>query len=711
MNQPVPLFPFRMPTGSEHHTPQILVQAVLEAMRDAVVIVDMEGNIVYVNHAALSMLQTSTEELLGQPFSQVIGIRNDQQPLDAQAVVHRWEIGQPIYDSARHLLLERADGDSVPIEDYAAPIRLHDESMMGAVIVFKDVSDRRHAQHVLDLSGRMFHELFNFAPDAMLIADSGGNIVLANAQARYLFGYRESIEGLSLHALIPECLAYTRFIPDEPMNTIDAVGIEMTCRTAQDESFPGEVSLGHLNTPQRRLLMAVIRDVRQRKEYEARLYYQASHDLLTGLANRTHVLEHLQTILLQARHEVPSAALFFIDLDNFTDINDTLGHEIGDQLLCEMGRRLAGQLHECDVLARVGGDEFAVVRHGVGNRAELEEMGVRLLRTIMLPWDKDGRRLQVSGSIGICLYPVDGEEPLALLRNADIAMYRAKERGGNAYAFYQHEMYVSQRDRMELSSAMHLALERGEFVLEYQPKLDLRSGHVSGMEALVRWRHPTRGLLAPDSFIPVAEDCGMIIDIGAWVIEETCRQIAEWQTLGMWPVRVAINISAAQFRNDDLYSRITHALETHDVAPSLLEIEITESMMLHDPVEALDIFRALREYGVDIAIDDFGTGYSSFAYLRRFPARCLKIDKSFTDDLRHNASNIEVIRAIVAVAHHLELRVTAEGVETLEQLQLLGASGCHEIQGYYFSRPLSPDAIFAFVQDRNRKHPIYAVLG
>jgi EAL domain-containing protein (putative c-di-GMP-specific phosphodiesterase class I) len=231
------------------------------------------------------------------------------------------------------------------------------------------------------------------------------------------------------------------------------------------------------------------------------------------------------------------------------------------------------------------------------------------------------------------------------------------------------------------------------------------------MEALVRWRHPTRGLLAPDSFIPVAEDCGMIIDIGAWVIEETCRQIAEWQTLGMWPVRVAINISAAQFRNDDLYSRITHALETHDVAPSLLEIEITESMMLHDPVEALDIFRALREYGVDIAIDDFGTGYSSFAYLRRFPARCLKIDKSFTDDLRHNASNIEVIRAIVAVAHHLELRVTAEGVETLEQLQLLGASGCHEIQGYYFSRPLSPDAIFAFVQDRNRKHPIYAVLG
>ncbi len=679
------------------------IGATLDAMQDAVITIDMKGNIDYVNPAALDLLQMRRDDLLGKPFSMVVQVINDSTPMTVDEFTRR--AGQPIYDPERQLLLRRADGSNVPIEDYASPIKLRDGSAVGGLIVFKDVSERRRAQDVLDLSGKMFRELLDFAPDAILVTDLHGKVMLANTLAEQLFGYETgTMIALDMQKLIPPCLSCGSYAascsceaPSFPMQG-EAIAIEATCRMRDGTEFPGELSMGLLNTAQGELLMTVVRDVHQRKHYELQLFYQATHDLLTGLPNRAYLLDRLQHAMAQAGQDGKSVALLFIDLDNFKDINDTMGHAIGDLLLLEVAARLRSLLPETDVLARVSGDEFAILLHAVTHRTGVDNMANQILQTIVKPCSIDGFRIHVSGSLGISLYPDDGDDALTLLRNADMAMYRAKEQGRNNYAFYSHDMHQCQQERMELSNALRSALENQEFELHYQPKMDLHSGQIHSMEALIRWRHPQKGMISPVFFIPLAEDCGLIVEIGAWVIDEACRQIAEWQDAGMRSVRVAVNLSAGQCRKDDIFTRVMTALKDHDVDPHRLEVEITESMVLHDPVQALQTFKALRDQGVSIAIDDFGTGYSSFSYLKRFPSHCLKIDKSFVDDIAVDTGNIEIIRAIIAVAHNMGMRVVAEGVETLEQLELLRENGCNEIQGYYISPPLKADDVMEFIE-------------
>jgi len=692
----------RARTYSGGHPPA-MTRATLDAMQDAVITVDMQGNIDYANPAALGLLQMGNDELLGKPFSLMVRIENDHEPITADEFTRRCHAGHSIYDPESQLLLHRADGSEVPIEDFAAPIRLPDGRVMGGVMVFKDVSERRRVQDVLDLSGKMFRELLDFAPDAILIADLSGNIMLANARAEQMFGYEHGgIAGLEMQALIPQCLSCGNFAMSGEARAFpcqqDAIALEATCCSRDGEEFPGEVSLGLLDTAQGELLMAVVRDVSQRKHYEQQLYYQATHDLLTGLPNRAYLLDQLQQAMAQASRDGASVALLFVDLDNFKDVNDTLGHAVGDLLLLEMAARLRAGIPDSGLLARVSGDEFAIVLQGVASRAEVEQVASMALRAIVQPCDINGFRIHVSGSLGISIYPDDGDEALGLLRNADMAMYRAKEQGRNNYSMYSHEMHQGQQERMELSNALRSALEKREFELHYQPKLDLHSGQVHSLEALIRWRHPQKGMISPAFFIPLAEDCGLIVEIGAWVIDEACRQIAEWQDMGMRQVRIAVNLSAGQCSKDDIFTRIMNSLKAYDVDPHLLEVEITESMVLHDPVQALHTFNALRDQGVSIAIDDFGTGYSSFSYLKKFPSHCLKIDKSFVDDIAVDASNIEIIRAIIAVAHNMGMRVVAEGVETLEQLELLNKNGCNEIQGYYISPPLAAEDIYDFMK-------------
>lgn len=682
---------------------QALTEATLDAMKDAVITVDMLGNINYVNSAAQTLLHMDAMDLIGQPFTMVVQISNDTTPMAVDEFMRRCHADQPIYDHERQLLLLRADGSAVPIEDYAAPIRMTNGRAVGAVTVLKDVSERKRAQDVLDSSSRMFYELFNFAPDAILIADTHGIVMLANTRAGQMFGCDQGeLVGRKMQELVPFCQPCANFAESEQTVAFpdkgDGVAIEGTCRGQDGATFPCEVSVGLLDTAQGELLMAVVRDVHQRKHYEQQLYYQATHDLLTGLPNRAYLLDQLQQAMLQAGRDGKSVALLFVDLDNFKDVNDTLGHAIGDLLLLEVAARLRAEMPETGLLARVSGDEFAVVLQDVAGRAVVEQMAAGVLRAIVQPCDIEGYRIHVSGSLGISIYPDDGSEALALLRNADMAMYRAKEQGRNNYSMYSHEMHQGQQERMELSNALRSALEKKEFELHYQPKLDLHSGQVHSLEALIRWRHPQKGMISPAFFIPLAEDCGLIVEIGAWVIDEACRQIAEWQGMGMRQVRIAVNLSAGQCRKDDIFTRIMNSLKAHDVDPHQLEVEITESMVLHDPVQALHTFNALRDQGISIAIDDFGTGYSSFSYLKKFPSHCLKIDKSFVDDIAVDASNIEIIRAIIAVAHNMGMRVVAEGVETLEQLELLNKNGCNEIQGYYISPPLSAEDIYDFMK-------------
>jgi diguanylate cyclase (GGDEF)-like protein/PAS domain S-box-containing protein len=434
--------------------------------------------------------------------------------------------------------------------------------------------------------------------------------------------------------------------------------------------------------------LAIGRDVTQRKAVELELTHQATHDALTGLPNRFLLKDRLQQALVQAHREARPLAVVFVDLDNFKTINDTLGHAVGDELLKTVAYRMSSVLRGSDTVARLGGDEFVILLHdGVGLH-ELDSIARKIFETVCCSCDIAGHHVYTNASMGIAVFPQDGADVDALMRNADTAMYVAKSLGRNNYQFFSSEMNEEVREWMEMSTSLRVALENQEFELHYQPKACLKSGTLSGMEALIRWRHPERGMISPTRFIPVAEECGLIGAIGAWVLDEACRQIRQWQEEGLEPRKVAVNLSAAQCRGDDIQKRIKAALETYGLRGDCLEVEITESIVMHDADTAIRTFWELREMGVHVAIDDFGTGYSSLSYLKKFPIESLKIDKSFVDDIDTDPNDVEIICAIIAMAHSLGLSVVAEGVETAAQLDFLRRAGCNEMQGYYFSRPI-----------------------
>jgi diguanylate cyclase (GGDEF)-like protein len=388
-----------------------------------------------------------------------------------------------------------------------------------------------------------------------------------------------------------------------------------------------------------------------------------------------------------------------LDLDRFKLINDSLGHTHGDELL----RMVAARLNRCvrpgDTVSRLGGDEFVVTLAEV---AELDDVGLlakRIREALGRSFTLEGHELRATASIGISLYPKDGNAVETLLRHADIAMYRAKEEGGDNFRFFAPDMNLQIQGTLELESDLRLALERDEFTLHYQPKVEIASGRIVGCEALVRWRHPQRGLVAPGAFIPLAEETGLIVPIGEWVLREACAQARAWQEKGLPTVTVAVNLSARQFRQADLVDQVQATLEETGLAPGMLELELTESMIMHDPGSAAETMRHLKDLGVGLSLDDFGTGYSSLNYLRRFPVDHLKIDRSFITDVTSDASAAAMATSVVAIAHSLGIKAVAEGVETREQLDLLAACRCDALQGFLFSKPLPPDEFAGLLRD------------
>jgi diguanylate cyclase (GGDEF)-like protein len=425
---------------------------------------------------------------------------------------------------------------------------------------------------------------------------------------------------------------------------------------------------------------------------QANLYSLAHFDALTGLPNRLLFLDRLSQTMAQAHRNERLVAVMLLDLDRFKAINDTLGHTMGDLLLKSVAERLVGCVREDDTVARLGGDEFTIMLPEIHHIQGAATVAQKILDALAQPFFLDGHELFVGVSIGIVLYPFD-EDLNVLLRNADIAMYEAKQHGGNAYQFYTAEMNTATLERLSLEGALRRALARGEFELHYQPQVDLARGEIVGVEALLRWRHPDLGLLGPMEFIPLAEENGLIVPIGEWVLRTACAQVRAWQEAGLRPIRVAVNLSVRQFYQKDLVEIVARILEQTGVDSRYIEFEITESCLMQNTQAMVALLTELNRLGVRFSIDDFGTGYSSLAYLKRFPIDTLKIDRSFVCDIGTDPDDAAIVKAIIALAHSLEMRVVAEGVETPEQLHFLRTHGCDEIQGYLISRPLPADEV------------------
>jgi len=438
----------------------------------------------------------------------------------------------------------------------------------------------------------------------------------------------------------------------------------------------------------------------QLERANAQLQHLALHDPLTGLANRALLENNLKHTIERAAVSGDKFALLLIDLDRFKSINDSLGHHAGDELLKEVANRLSGLTRHCDTLARLGGDEFVLLVDGIAGARDAEQIAGRMLVNIGQPFRLSSMDVHISPCIGISLYPRDGADIETLLIRADAAMYHAKDAGRNTFRFFSAEMSAFAHERLELESGLRRALAAKEFELHFQPKVEVATNQTKSVEALIRWRHPQRGLMRPDAFIPLAEETGIIVEIGEWVLREACRHARQWQLAGMMPLRIAVNLSARQFRQKQLMEIVQSALSDADLAPQFLELELTESAVMYDPEESARILEQLSRIGVQISIDDFGTGYSSLSHLKRFPLDKLKIDRSFIRDVTRSTEDASIVRAVISLAHSLKLKVIAEGVESGDQLEFLRELGCDQYQGYYFSPPLSAEELSAWMETR-----------
>ncbi|MFI9657107.1 hypothetical protein PA6761_01840 [Pseudomonas aeruginosa] len=433
-------------------------------------------------------------------------------------------------------------------------------------------------------------------------------------------------------------------------------------------------------------------DISERKASERRIHRLAYYDALTHLPNRTLFQDRLHTALQQAERNGQWVVLMFLDLDRFKPINDSLGHAAGDRMLQEVATRLSACVSQDDTVARMGGDEFTLLLPSQGDREIALKRAIQVAELILgrlaRPFTLEGREFFVTASIGVALSPQDGAELSLLMKNADTAMYHAKEMGKNNFQFYQAEMNARALERLELESDLRRALELGEFVLHYQPQFTGDGRRLTGAEALLRWQHPRRGLVPPSEFIPVLEEIGLVAQVGDWLLAEACKQLRSWHKAKVRVPKVSVNLSARQFADGQLGERIAAILYETGIPPACLELELTESILMSDVAEAMQILSGLKRLGLAIAVDDFGTGYSSLNYLKQFPIDVLKIDRSFVDGLPHGEQDAQIARAIIAMAHSLNLMVIAEGVESQAQLDFLREHGCDEVQGYLFGRPM-----------------------
>ena len=681
-------------------------RALFEGSPDAIFLADPEtGIILDANEAAC--------RLLARPYEAIIGLhQSDIHPPDKQSYsqdTFKQHVEEATDQRGSHLsemAVLRPDGSVVPVEVLAQLVTIRGKKVLQGV--FRDITERKIVEQKLEESIVRFRRLSEAGFEGIIISEQG---ILVDANTRMA-----EILGCSIPELIGRKLSDI-IAPESMDSMLDHIQsgseerYELFAKRKDDSIFPIEAQGKTMPYAGRMLQITAIRDVTERKEAEERIRYLAYYDSLTGLPNRTFYKELVGRALLMAKRHRWTIAVLFIDLDYFKRINDTLGHDIGDQLLRTVADLVKTCIRKSDfiarseaeelenVVARLGGDEFIVLLNEIAHSQDASRVARRVLKELARPFTLAGHEVFVTASIGIALYPVDGDDAETLFKNADVAMYHAKNQGRNNYQFYTKSMNAMSLQRLDLENDLRKALDRGEFLLYYKPTVDVKTRKIIGAEALIRWKHPSKGIILPGEFIPLAEETGLIVPIGEWVLRTACSQNRAWQHDGHKPFRVAVNLSGRQFDQENLVEVVSKVLHDTGLDPEHLELEITESTIMKNPEKAATTLHKLKGMGICLSIDDFGTGYSSLANLKKFPLDTLKIDRSFVMNITADSDDAAITTAIIAMAHSLKLGVVAEGVESEDQQSFLRERACDAVQGYLFSRPIPPEEFIKLVSD------------
>jgi diguanylate cyclase (GGDEF)-like protein/PAS domain S-box-containing protein len=679
-----------------------------EGMSDMIFTIDKDYQVSYVSSSLKRMLGHSIHQVLREGLSVIFSTEAYRQLQECVKIgLGNTESNFEMKDKVQTLDLAAQTLYGLPVTLEAQVSILRDESgeVEGTLVTCRDVTQRRK----IEREARTASEVFDNSSEAIMVTTSLGHISKVNKAFLSLTGFESSqIIGENPSQLL------SPNIKIEVLNNISNAIIkegywqgEISYRNKQGEIRPSwtgitaiKDDLGHVQSN-----IIISSDIADKKITEARIEHLAYFDPLTGLPNRSQMHETLERFM---EEEERMLALLFIDLDRFKPINDTMGHPVGDQVLKEVAQRLAASVRSQDLVARIGGDEFTVIMPSLANLEEAKEEVIKvsemILHQMMQPFVIGDRQLYLSASVGVAIYPENASSGMDLLRNADTAMYHAKAMGKNNVQFYVEEMNIKAMERLELENNLHLALRRDEFELYFQAQWDIKENKLCGIETLLRWRRPNHGIVGPDKFIPIIEETGLIVPIGEWVLRAVCEQIIEWQETGYLVPKVAVNLSARQFKDTDMLDRICRIVNETGVDPELIELELTESILMDDVDRTLAVLNEARKMGFGLSIDDFGTGYSSLSYLKQFPVNNLKIDQSFIRNLPHNKEDGQITKTIVAMANNLGLGVIAEGVETQEQRQFLEEIGCHKVQGYIYSYPVPADAIAQDFLDVENEH-------
>jgi diguanylate cyclase (GGDEF)-like protein/PAS domain S-box-containing protein len=589
--------------------------------------------------------------------------------------------------------IRHADGRVRFVWEHGTGVRDDAGRIVAIEGIVEDITARVEAEQALREAERRYRSLFDNAIEGIFRTTPDGRYLDANPALARIYGFATPQELVASLRDIKSQLYVDAGRREEFMRIVKARGEisgfeSRVYRKNGDAIWISENARAVFDDEGRVLhYEGTVEDITERRQNQARIEQQANYDSLTGLANRSLLNDRLQQAIYTAATYGARLAVVFVDLDRFKYVNDTLGHDVGDRLLQVMAERLTAAVAETDTVARLGGDEFVLLLHGQAGPDTVATVLEHLLPKIAAPLRYGQSDLAVTCSVGVALYPDDGSDSATLLKHADSAMYRAKEQGRNNFQFFTEDLNRAIKERFQLESQLRRALERGQFELYYQPRVELATRSVIGVEALLRWHVPGRGMVSPATFIPVAEEIGLIDEISDWVLRTACAQNKRWQDAGL-PCVVSVNISPQQFRGDGLVASIAEVLNEAGLDPGALEIEITESTVMHAGERMVEMLHELKRFGVHIAVDDFGTGYSSLSYLKRFPVDRLKIDRSFVQHIA-DADDAVIVRAIIALGHNLGLRVLAEGVETEEQIEFLRINGCDELQGYRISKPVS----------------------
>jgi len=659
---------------------EALFHALVEKSSDGLLMVGKEaGHILYANPAAEKLFYAAPGELVGRMFGHPI----------REGEINEIEV---IHPSHRKTTAEM----------HVTPLEWNDEEAW--LLSLRATDERRSLKEVQLKNTDRLHALINASPLAIVAVNMSGHVTLWNHAATRTFGWSEvDVLGQPLPSTAEYGVASLAGAIEQALHGAVLSGSELT---GQQRNDGADLDLQLWSAPLHNshaihhgaLIFAA--DITERKRTEVRLHNVDGIDTLTGLINRSQFRERLRQAIERVEHgEQPPFEVMHLGIDRFKAINQSMGHLFGDKLLQEIAGRLGLALYDTDLVARTGGDEFSILLRDIRHVSDGARIAQKLLDSVAAAITTDGGELYATASIGIAVYRQDGADAETLLRNADSAMQRAKERGGNTSQFYTEDFDARAREQLHMESRLHQAYECCEFKLYYQPQVNPRNGRIIGVEALLRWFHPDKGVISPAQFIPLAERSGMIVPIGVWVLRTACAQAQEWVKAGLPPVRVAVNLSARQIEHPQLVANVAAALRESGLSPDRLELELTESMLVKNTDDAVAVMIALKKMGVQLSLDDFGTGYSALSYLARLPLDTLKIDQSFVRGIGQNPTNGSLCTAIIALARSLGLNTIAEGVETREQLEFLSAHDCDEIQGYFFSRPLPTEECTALLAD------------